>query len=171
MTALAGRGGSPVPETGAISVRPATRDDLATVVALRLALLDEHRDNPVYSRQRPDAAARARRLFAAQLDSAHETTYLAHRGDAVVGILRCVSSQGSPLLEPQGYCYVSSVYVVPEARRTGVLRALLARAVEWARERGFPEIRLHSVAGHEGSNAAWDAAGFEIVEHLRVRRL
>jgi GNAT superfamily N-acetyltransferase len=154
-----------------LSIRPATRDDLATVVALRLALLDEHRENPIYNRQRADAPVRARRLFGAQLESAHETTFLAERERTAVGILRCVSSQGSPLLEPQGYCYVSSVYVLPDARRRGVLTALLARAVTWARERGFTEIRLHSVAGHEGSNAAWDAAGFEIVEYLRVKRV
>jgi hypothetical protein len=36
---------------------------------------------------------------------------------------------------------------------------------------GFNEIRLHSVAGHDGSNAAWDAAGFEVVEHLRMRKI
>ncbi|CAA9355911.1 MAG: hypothetical protein AVDCRST_MAG11-3811 [uncultured Gemmatimonadaceae bacterium] len=166
------RGASPLPPpTSNLLVRPATRDDLATVVALRLALLAEHKDNPVYSRQRPDAPARARRLFASQLESAHETTFLAEEGGAAVGILRCVSSQGSPLLEPPGYCYVSSVYVVPAARRRGVLRALLARAERWALERGFPEIRLHSVAGHAGSNAAWDAMGFEVVELLRVRKL
>ena len=172
MTAGGGaRDGSPATAAGSITVRPATRDDLTTVVALRLALLHEHRDNPVYARQRPDAPARARRLFATQLDSAHETTFLAEREGAVVGILRCVSSQGSPLLEPQGYCYVSSVYVIPVARRAGVLTVLLARAVAWARERGFPEIRLHSVAGHAGSNAAWDAAGFEVVEYLRVKKV
>ena len=141
------------------------------MVALRLALLDEHRDNPVYQRQRADAPARARRLFAAQLDSAHETTFLAEYRGAAVGILRCVSSQGSPLLEPPGYCYISSVYVAPDARRTGVLRALFDRAVQWSRERGFTEMRLHSVAGHNVSNAAWDAMGFEIVEYLRVRRV
>ena len=152
-----------------LSIRPATRDDLGTVVALRLALLDEHRANPVYRRLRPDAPARARRLFAAQLESPHETTFLAEHDGRTVGILRCVSSQGSPLLEPAGYCYVSSVYVIPEARRQGVLGALLDRAVGWCRERGFAEIRLHSVAGHEGSNAAWDAMGFEVVELLRIR--
>ena len=159
------------PLAASLTIRPATRDDLATVVTLRLALLEEHRANPIYSRRRADAPARARRLFGAQLESAHETTFLAEQDGAAVGILRCVSSQGSPLLDPPGYCYVSSVYVVPEARRQGVLRALLARAVAWAHERGFTEIRLHSVAGHAGSNAAWDAAGFEVVEHLRVRRI
>ena len=170
MTAAQDSGHLP-PSTSHLIIRPATRGDLATVVALRLALLDEHKDNPVYSRQRDDAPARARRLFAAQLESAHETTFLAEEGGTVVGILRCVSSQGSPLLEPAGYCYVSSVYVVPAARRRGVLRSLLERAEAWARERGFPEIRLHSVAGHPGSNAAWDAMGFEVVELLRVRRV
>lgn len=153
----------------AVTVRPATRDDLGTVVELRLALLDEHRNNPVYSRQKADAPIRARRLFASQLESVHETTFLAERDGRVVGILRCVSSQGSPLLEPPGYCYVSSVYVRPEARRGGVLKALLARAMHWSRERGFAEIRLHSVAGHDVSNAAWDAMGFEVVEYLRLR--
>ena len=152
-------------------IRPATRDDLDTVVTLRLALLEEHRANPLYSRRRADAAARARRLFGAQLDSVHETTFLAEQDGTAVGILRCVSSQGSPLLEPAAYCYVSSVYVVPDARRHGVLKALLDRAVRWSRERGFPEIRLHSVAGHDSSNAAWDALGFEVVEHLRVRQV
>jgi GNAT superfamily N-acetyltransferase len=153
-----------------VTVRPATRDDLAVVVELRLALIEEHGDNPVYSRRRADAPVRARRLFAAQLESTHETTFLAERDGEVVGILRCVSSSGSPLLEPATYCYVSSVYVRPAARRHGVLRALFAHAEAWARERGFAEIRLHSVAGHPVSNAAWDAMGFEIVEHLRTRR-
>jgi GNAT superfamily N-acetyltransferase len=154
-----------------VTIRRATRDDLAIVVELRLALLDEHRDNPVYDRQRARAPPPARPRLGAHHQSTHETTFLAEQGGVPVGILRCVSSQGSPLLEPPGYCYVSSVYVRPAARRHGILRALLARAVEWSRERGFPEIRLHSVAGHDSSNAAWDALGFEVVEHLRMRKI
>jgi hypothetical protein len=79
------RGGGPMtqptppdtrPPASDLRIRPATRDDLETVVALRLSLLEEHRDNPVYNRRRPDAPARARRLFASQLDSGHETTFL-----------------------------------------------------------------------------------------------
>jgi hypothetical protein len=34
---------------------------------------------------------------------------------------------------------------------------------------GLDEFRLHSVADGEAANRAWDALGFEIVEHLRVR--
>ena len=151
-----------------LEIRAATLDDLETVVDLRLALLREHRASPIYGRLRADAPARARRLFAAQLASADEIVYLAIRGGEAVGILRCVHSGGSPLLHPASYGSVSSVYVAPAARRAGVLRALMRAAVAWCRERGLGEIRLHSAAGHALSNAAWDALGFEVVEHLRM---
>lgn len=152
-----------------VTIRRATARDLDTVVALRLALLMEHASNPIYRRLATDVSARARKLFARQLESPGEITLLAERDGKIVGILRCVESSGSPLLSPEQYAYVSSVYVDPNVRRTGVLRALLARAESWAKSVGLDEFRLHSVADGEAANKAWDALGFEIVEHLRVR--
>jgi GNAT superfamily N-acetyltransferase len=154
-----------------IIVRPASREDLATVVALRLSLLREHGKHPIYGRLRADASQRARELFAAQLESVGEIMLLAERGGQIVGILRCVESTGSPLLHPARYGYVSSVYVAPAARRAGVLRALLERAVLWCEERGLDEMRLHSVAGDAVSEAAWDALGFEVVEYVRLKKI
>jgi ribosomal protein S18 acetylase RimI-like enzyme len=151
------------------SIRPATLDDLETVVAMRIALLREHGRNAVYSRLRDDAPVRARSLFAQQLVSATEITFLAERDHVPVGILRCIDSVGSPLLHPARHAYVSSVYVVPSARRLGVLHAMLDIAVRWCRDRGLDEIRLHSASDNPLSNATWDALGFEVVEHLRVR--
>jgi ribosomal protein S18 acetylase RimI-like enzyme len=158
-------------EATAVRVRVAGLPDLDTVVALRIALLREHDDNPVYRRLRPDASLRARPLFAAQLESRQETTFLAERGGEVVGILRCVEAQGSPLLYPSNYAYVSSTYVVPAARRQGVLRSLLGAATVWCGERGLTEIRLHNAPENPLSSGAWEALGFEVVEHLRMRRL
>jgi ribosomal protein S18 acetylase RimI-like enzyme len=152
-----------------VTVRAATVKDLDTVVALRVALLREHSENPIYRRLRSDVTARARRLFTQQLNSPGEVTFLAERADRAVGILRCVESTGSPLLLPAHYAYVSSVYVLPEARRAGVLTALMEHAETWAREAGLEEFRLHSVATGAAANSAWDALGFEIVEHLRSR--
>ena len=151
------------------SVRLATPADLDRVVALRLALLREARDNAVYGRLRPDAERRARRLFRQQLESPDEVTLLGECEGAAAGILRCIESHGSPLLDPERYAYVSSVYVVPAARRAGLLRALLEEASVWCRGRGLVEMRLHSTVDAASANAAWDALGFEIVEHLRIR--
>jgi ribosomal protein S18 acetylase RimI-like enzyme len=136
-----------------------------------MALLREHAHNTIYGRLRPDADARAAKLFAAQLQSPNEVVLLAELADECVGILRCIHSAGSPLLDPPQYAYVSSVYVVPKAREQGVLRALLAAADSWCAERGLDEMRLHNAADNPLANAAWDALGFEVVEHLRVRPL
>jgi GNAT superfamily N-acetyltransferase len=166
---------TPLPATPyplpSISVRQAGPDDLPTVVALRLSLLREHSGHPIYGRLRGDAAYRAHDLFATQLDSSSEVIFLAERGGQVVGILRCVESTGSPLLHPARYGYVSSVFVTPAARRAGVLRALLDRAVAWCEDRGLGEMRLHSVAGDAVSEAAWDALGFEVVEYVRLKTI
>jgi ribosomal protein S18 acetylase RimI-like enzyme len=163
-----------------IVVRRATLRDLDAVVLLRLALLREYPDHPIYGRLRPNVSARARELFGAQLRSSAESIFLADidHGELVadarmssVGILRCTESTGSPLLEPSRYAYVSSVYVRPDARRHGVLRALLSAADEWSRARGLDEMRLHNVADSESAEGAWAALGFHVVEHVRLRRM
>jgi ribosomal protein S18 acetylase RimI-like enzyme len=136
-----------------------------------MALLREHSHNTIYGRLRADAEARAAKLFAAQLQSPNEVVFLADIGGDTVGVLRCIHSAGSPLLDPPQYAYVSSVYVMPKARERGVLRSLLAAADEWCNVRGLDEMRLHNAADNPLANAAWEALGFEVVEHLRVRSL
>lgn len=164
---------SPAPRSAdnELRVREATSRDLDAIVSLRLALLREHPDHPVYGRLRADVSDRARELFATQLRSPMEVILLAERGGEAVGVLRCVESVGSPLLEPAHYAYVSSVYVRPEARRHGVLRAMLRTAERWARARGLNQMRLHNVVGSEAAEQAWTALGFAVVEQVRLRSI
>ena len=154
-----------------VTVRRATLADLDTVVAMRLALLREYHDHPVYGRMRSDAESVAHSVFARQLESAHETSFLAELNGEPVGLMRCVEAAASPLFVPDRYCYVSSVYVRPDHRRRGVLRVLLGRARDWCTERGLTEMRLNSVGAHANAAAAWDALGFDVVEQVRVLRL
>ena len=156
---------------GELRVREASRRDLDAIVALRLALLREHPEHPIYGRLRPDVSDRARELFATQLRSPSEVMFLAEREDRTVGVLRCVESVGSPLLEPARYAYVSSVYVLPEARRRGALRAMIRAADRWARARGLEQMRLHNVAGSAPAELAWSALGFAVVEQVRMRTI
>jgi GNAT superfamily N-acetyltransferase len=163
---------SPAAPTAAVPrVRPATPRDLDAVVALRIALLREPPDHPIYGRQRPEVDHRARELFAAQLRARAETIFLAEIAGEVVGIIRCVESIGSPLLEPARYGYVSSAYVRPDVRRRGVLRALLAEVEHWCRSREIDQMRLNNVAGSETAERAWHALGFAIVEQVRLRTI
>ncbi|HZI43462.1 MAG TPA: GNAT family N-acetyltransferase [Gemmatimonadaceae bacterium] len=159
-----------VPTRSTIAVRRATLADLPVIVDLRIALLRENANHPVYGRLRADARERAYDVFAAQLRSIQEAMFLAESRDEIVGILRCVETFNSPLLDPDRYCYVSSVYVRPGSRRAGVLRALLRRAESWCLERGLTEMRLHNVPAGSAS-AAWSATGFRVVEEVRLKVL
>ena len=159
------------PMRDGLTVRRATISDLDVVVELRLALLREYAEHPVYGRLRPDAARRARPIFAMQLDSDNEVVLLAEKSGEAVGLVRCIEMISSPLLEPDRYCYLSSVYVRPDWRRKGVLNALFERAVSWCRGRGMTEMRLHNVGTRESTAAVWDKLGFEVVEQVRVRRI
>lgn len=152
-----------------LSVRPADLDDLSSVVDLRLALLREYADHPMYGRLRPDARARAYELYRGQLTAHDEQIFVAEVDGAVVGVLRCVDTLSSPLLYPERYCYVSSVYVRPAARRKGVLRALLTAAEAWCEQRGIDEMRLHNAPSSAVAERTWSALGFEVVEHVRRR--
>jgi ribosomal protein S18 acetylase RimI-like enzyme len=154
-----------------IAVRRARLDDLHAIVELRLALIREYHDHPLYAHLRPDAPARAYDLFRSQLSSSAEAMFIAEQDHTGIGVLRAVESGGSPLLLPDRYCYVSSVFVRPNARRQGALRALLRAAEAWCEERGLTEMRLHSSTSSPVAVDTWDALGFEIVEHVRRRTL
>jgi GNAT superfamily N-acetyltransferase len=152
-----------------VTVRRAQPSDLATVVSLRLALLREYGDHPLYAELHPDVVDRAFELYHTQIVAADERLFLAEIGGEAVGILRAVDVRGSPLVLPEHYCYVSSVYVVPSARRHGVMRALVRAAEKWCDERGLGEMRLHNAASSRVAVAAWSALGFEVVEQVRRR--
>jgi GNAT superfamily N-acetyltransferase len=152
-----------------IEVRRATIDDLGTVIALRIALLREYADHPIYGRLHPDAEARARPVFQQQLQAPDQAIFLAAREGSIAGIARCVDSKGSPLLLPDRYCYVTSAYVKPEQRRHGVLAALVAKIEDWARERGLTEMRLHNSTRHAHARGAWDQLRFDVNEEVRLK--
>ena len=152
-----------------IEVRRATIADLDTVVELRLSLLREYGDHPIYGRLHPDVETRARPVFQQQILASDQAIFLAAREGSVAGIARCVDSKGSPLLVPDRYCYVTSVYVRPEHRRHGVLSALIAQVEEWAAGRGLTEMRLHNSTLNAATRSAWDQLGFVINEEVRLK--
>ena len=154
-----------------IEVRRAVVADLDTVIELRIALLREYADHPIYGRLRPDADVRARPVFLQQLQSSDQAIFLAAHDGRVAGIARCVDSRGSPLLTPDRYCYVTSVYVKPEHRRQGVLSALMRQVETWCRQRGLTEMRLHNSTLNAATRAAWDQLGFAINEEVRLRQI
>lgn len=152
-------------------VRRATVADLAVVVELRLALLREYSNHPVYGQLRHDVDTRAVPVFEQQIKATDQAIFLADRGDDVAGIARAADVKGSPLLLPERYCYVTSVYVRPAHRHHGVLSALMDHVEDWARSRGLTEMRLHNSTLNDTARSAWEQLGFVVNEEVRLKRV
>jgi GNAT superfamily N-acetyltransferase len=72
-------------------------------------------------------------------------------------------------LDPHGYAHVNIVYVVPERRRQGVAKALLAAFGERAREQGIEHLTLDVATRNEAGRVAWRRLGFtEWAQRLTV---
>src|SRR6188508_914576 len=72
-------------------------------------------------------------------------------------------------LDPQGYAHVNIVYVVPERRRQGISKALLAAFGERARGQGIDHLTLDVATRNGVGREAWRRLGFtEWAQRLTV---
>lgn len=145
--------------------------DLEAVTALRLALLREESGNPLFAHPHPDASARALRLTRTQLATPGQVMLVATRDDDIVGVLRCREVRRTPLVTGSRQAIVTTAYVIPGARRGGVLRALLAAADRWCRQRRLSGMRLHCGLANAAGRQAWESLGFGAAELLYVRSI
>jgi GNAT superfamily N-acetyltransferase len=143
-------------------VRRATSADREVAHRLLTAQLVEHR-------LPADAAGISRGIDAALAPHSSAWLWLAERQGRPAGIFlanRIVS------VEKGGYAlWVEELYVVPEERRTGVARALLARVRAEAEGEGIRAIDLEVVPSQAAALALYRALGFEDVNRLRMSLL
>jgi GNAT superfamily N-acetyltransferase len=79
---------------------------------------------------------------------------LAKRGDHVLG---CIALKA---LEPPPVAEIKRLFVRPQARKSGVGQALVAACIATARQLGYGEIKLDTLAGMEGAIALYKRNGF-----------
>jgi GNAT superfamily N-acetyltransferase len=161
------RGGSAVTtrrRAAGVVVRRATAKDLPAIVGLRMALLREEARNPLFADPHPDATRRAARLTRTELAARDQVLLMAIRDHDIVGMLRCRAVRRTPLVADSRQAVVTTVYVVPSQRRSGVLRALLGAADRWCRRHRLSGMRLQCSLTNDVGRRAWESLGFEPAE-------
>ena len=96
------------------------------------------------------------------------TVYIAEEGEAQIGFIELwvrSYAEGGP---PEPSAYVEGLWVEPGHRRSGIASALLAKAEEWAKEKGFKWLGSDALLGNSESHSWHRAAGFAEVERLVV---
>jgi aminoglycoside 6'-N-acetyltransferase I len=68
--------------------------------------------------------------------------------------------------ETSPVAFLEGIYVPPDRRRGGAGRALIARAEQWARDRGCQEFASDALLANEASHRFHSGAGFEETERV-----
>ena len=142
--------------TDRVTVRAFRADEWREYRALRLRALAEAPD--AFMTTLADAAARPDDAWQARLAGAEhgkELPLVAERGGQPAGLCWGALDADDPTL-----AHLYQMWVAPEHRGAGVGRALLARAIEWARARGARRMVLDVTCGDTPARRLYDAAGF-----------
>lgn len=133
-------------------------------------------DAPVWLRMRqtlwPDEgspwhASEVEQFFAGRLSMPLEVLLAVDHSGVVVGFAELSIRAYAEDCVTDRVAYLEGWYVVPEARRQGVGRALVAAAEAWALARGCTEFGSDALLDNEPSAAAHRALGF--VETVQIR--
>ncbi|MGI5213095.1 N-acetyltransferase family protein [Plantactinospora sp. CA-290183] len=125
--------------------------------ALRLEMLA---DSPLaFLQTLADAAARPHADFAARIagtSTGHRSAqFVAEADGRFVGHAGGQAAPGQP-----GLTIVSTVYITPAWRGSGLLAALIAEVAAWSRAAGRPELLLEVVVGNDHAVRAYERLGF-----------
>ncbi len=145
-----------------ITIRPATRRDAAAWLRLRYALWPDASE----SEHRAEIA----RFFAGQAREPLAVLLAEDGAGAVLGLAELSIRAGAEGCTSDRVAYLEGWFVVPEARRRGVGRALVAAAEQWGRDRGCTEFGSDTQPDNLVSAAAHRALGFSEVGSVRCFR-
>jgi len=137
-----------------MNVRKVQPTDRAEWIRMRTALWPEEPDDHPEEIDAFFAGFRGGTVFVAEVDGRLVGFLELGRRDYAEG---CLSSP---------VAYVEGWWVDPEHRGSGVGRALVEAAMEWARAEDFEEMASDAELGNTGSQDAHRALGFEEVERV-----
>ena len=142
-------------------VRPVTHADAAAWLAMRDALWPEEGEK--------SHRAEIARFLAGELKTLLAALVVEDRG-TLLGFAELNIRPYAEGCNTDRVGFLEGWYVVPEARRRGIGRALVAAAEDWARAQGCTEFASDALLENDISATAHRALGFEEVECIRCFR-
>ena len=163
------RGTEPLDADAAVEIRVGTSVDLDSIAALSHIEYLYRSEPPMYALEQTQSLAKTR--------DAHEHLlrngaihFLARRADRDVGLLTIEQTTPAPRLCAAGAPYIGPTATDPEARGSGVGRALVEASLRWARTRGHETISVDFNSANPLSRPFWSGNGFRPTGH-RLRRV
>lgn len=140
-------------------IRPVAAPDRDAVEALWSALHEEQERLDERFSMADDARQRWRNDFQGWLRGTGRWMWVAEREERIVGFLTAERNYLPPIYRAVNELFLTEIFVLPEARRLGVGRALVEKAIALASEEEVERIRLIALSKNDVSHAFWRSFG------------
>jgi ribosomal protein S18 acetylase RimI-like enzyme len=153
------------------SLRRAGPPDLSRLAELWLEVARHHAAlDPLFA-LRLDAAAEVQRLLGAEIEDADAEIFVWDAPPELLGFCTVRVDLAPPIFAETRRAEITDVGVRPAARRSGIGRALVDAALEWAHGRGVARIEVRVAVGNREGQAFWRTLGFDDLMDVLQRRL
>ena len=157
------------PYDGDVAVRPGTPDDFGSAARLELAMFESMRPSPSFSAPAAPDPGGGRGANGARTTS--RRTSSSSPSATAASSATSSSTGGRPTFaSPRDAIDLGQASTFPEARGTGVGRALTAHAIRWAHEHGHPTMVTDWRMTNLLASRFWPRRGFRTT-FLRLNRV
>jgi len=145
-----------------VEIRRTTDADADALRTIRLAALQA--DPTAFGRTYAEAIEYGPEVWIERaIGSDISATYMAWHDGEAVGM-----AAGIEMPERTDRAELVSMWTAPRARGLGVGQQLVERVVQWAQDRGTPEVRLWVTRGNDPALRLYQRCGFELTDEVGV---
>ena len=156
------------PFDGGVAIRPGTPDDFDEAARLELAMGESMRPAPSFSNMPVQTHEEVAAEWREDGDSDEHELFVAERDGRIVGHF-LLYRRPPDLRVPENSIDLAQASTEPEARGTGVGRALTAHVIRWAHEHGYPLMTTDWRMTNLWASRFWPKRGFRPI-FLRLYR-
>ncbi|MGC8668210.1 MAG: GNAT family N-acetyltransferase [Chthonomonadales bacterium] len=142
-------------------LRNGRRSDLPVLQQLWHQMMDLHRERDARFRFGADVDRDLKRHFLEAMASRQALVLVAEAEGAVVGYALGWLQNRRPIYPAGRYGFISDLFVLPQWRRRGIGRGLVAAILEWFAARDATDVELFVAHANPDARAFWAAMGFE----------
>ena len=155
----------------AIKVRRATIADLETIESLWKEMAIFHQELDPYFTIISEAEDNHRRYMIDLLQDESKRVFVADDSVRLLGYLVADVKSYPPIYKHKYYGHIGAISVTASARRKGIGKMLLNKALAWFREQQLQRVECGVAVLNNVSQAFWDGMGFRGFMEIKVLEL
>jgi len=143
-------------------------DDLPRCAEMFRDLMEVHAAHPEFFAVTTNVVERKLDEYQGMIEHGTGQVFVARQSGRAVGMVVAFARRAPDYFHLRDYGYLADVFVEPEHRRRGLVRALTRRAVDYLFRCGVRSVRLTNAMDNPEAVATWEALGFHEVLSVRV---